>query len=384
MSLVAAGRVRVGARSVVLGVTLGAVLLSGCAARFDDRASGPFTTEPEWHDADFGPEKKTPTTTKPPEGPCIDNTQGVVATCLDITSGVVGLPDGITGLVAEHKLGRIFKIDTSDPTPLPHVLPQIAQLDVDTSGDGGLEDLTISPSYTEDGLMYAYISTASDNRVVRIGEDGAAKPVLTGIPKGATGNHGAIEFITADTMLVLTGDAGNPAAAGDPNSLAGKVLRIKNPSPNTSAQPEVVASGIETAGDLCIAPDSTIWFTDRTAVEDRLRWVGPDGTVNTGWTWTDHPGVAGCVAAADEVSVAMRNANGLAVAKADKDTHAITAIPTLTYQNKWGRMNAAAPGGNGTIWVGTINKEDGGQPTPNDDRVILLSPPSGGGSGERG
>lgn len=357
------------------------VLVTGCA-RFDDSASGPFTTEPTWKDADFGPEKRPSTTTAKPEGPCIDQSEGVVATCLDVTSGVVGLPDGTTGLVAEQKTGGIFKIDTQDPTPMPpaHVAPKIAQLDVDGSGDGGLEDITLSPTYSEDGLIYAYLTTPSDNRVVRIGEDGAAKPVLTGIPKGGTGNHGAIEFISETEMLVLTGDAGDAGGAANPGSLAGKLLRVTL-SPGAPTQTEVVTSGIATAGDVCIGPGGTIWVTDRTPVEDRLRRVTPEGALVTGWTWTDHPGVSGCVAGADTVSVAMTEAKGLAIAAADKDTHAITVVPSLQYQNMWGRLNGASPGPSGSIWLATINKAPGGEPGPNDDRVILVAPSAQSGSG---
>ncbi|UFS96392.1 PQQ-dependent sugar dehydrogenase [Nocardia huaxiensis] len=375
------GRTGVRAGKVSLSILIAAVLATGCA-RFDDSASGPFTTEPTWKDADFGPEKPSPTTSTKPEGPCIDQADGVVGTCFDVTSGVVGLPDGTTGLVGELKTGGIYKIDSADPTPMPpaHVAPKIAQLDVDGSGDGGLSDITISPTYYEDGLMYAYITTPSDNRVVRIGEDGTPKPILTGIPKSATGNHGAIEFISETDMLVLTGDAGDPAAAANPNSLAGKLLRIKL-TPGATSQPEVVTSGIATAGDVCVGPGGTIWVTDRTAVEDRLRRVTPDGALVTGWTWTDHPGVAGCVAAADSVSVAMTEAKGLAIAAADKDTHAITAVPSLQYQNAWGRLNGAAPGPNGSLWLATVNKAPGGEPGPNDDRVILISPLAAQGSG---
>ena len=35
---------------------------------------------------------------------------------------------------------------------------------LDPSGDGGLLDLALSPTYLEDGLIYAYVTTATDNR----------------------------------------------------------------------------------------------------------------------------------------------------------------------------------------------------------------------------
>ena len=38
--------------------------------------------------------------------------------------------------------------------------------------------------------MYAYISTPTDNRVVRIADDDVPKQILTGIPKGRHRQHG--------------------------------------------------------------------------------------------------------------------------------------------------------------------------------------------------
>jgi glucose/arabinose dehydrogenase len=372
MSVVVVGRI-----VSVLAVTAG--LLTGCA-RFDDSASKPFTPAPTIEPEGSGPTTpQAPTTKTRPPGPCQDQDPAVIAACVNDPTGVIPLPDGVTGLVAERSTGKIFLIDTQDPDPWPNYLKQIAQVDVDASGDGGLNDIALSPSYTEDHLLYAYITTPADNRVVRIGSDGSAKPILTGIPKGATGNHGSVLFTDADKMLVLTGDAGNPGAAADPGSLAGKLLRIDSPR-SGAAQPQMVVSGIGTAGGLCLGDQGNIWISDRTAIEDRLQRVDGNGTVTTAWTWTDHPGAAGCVAGLDFVAVAMTNAKALAFAKMDKDSYAITAAPSLLYQDKWGRLNGAAAGPNGMIWVDTVNKI-GGQPTPTDDRVIVILPSGGGGGG---
>ncbi|TLF97892.1 oxidoreductase [Nocardia cyriacigeorgica] len=365
----------VGARRLVVGVVLGSMLLGGCA-RFDDSASSPFTPEPTLHGANIEPKKpdRPPTSTTRPSGPCIDPDPAVVATCLDTTGGLVSL--GGSALVTERRTGRILKVVPEQP-PV-----EIARVEVDGSGDGGLTDLALSPTYGEDGLLYAYITTPSDNRVVRIAEGGGApKPVLTGIPKGATGNRGAIEFTAPDRMLVLTGDAGNPGAAAAQSSLAGKLLRVNSPSPNGSGSPEVVISGIGTAGDICLDSTQGVWITDRTATEDRLQRLAPDGAVSTAWTWPDRPGVAGCAAAADGVAIALTGAKALALAVTDPDTHAVTAAPTLVAQDKYGQLSGAASGGDGTIWVSTVNKNEGGTPGPFDDRVVRIPPPAAGGGG---
>ncbi|WP_067544643.1 PQQ-dependent sugar dehydrogenase [Nocardia crassostreae] len=381
MSLVAAGRIGRGARKVVLGVTLGAVLLSGCA-RFDDSASSPFTTEPSWQDAE--PETKDPqspsTSAQRPTGPCIDPDPAVVVSCLGITGGVVTTSEG--ALVAERTVPAIMRVTpTADPSQAPLTPEKVRdiqqEIDVSTA-DGGLMDLALSPYFNEDGLIYAYVTSPSDNRVIRISEDGSVKPILTGIPKGQTGNRGAIDFSGPEELLLLTGDAGNPAAAEDPNSLAGKLLRVDNPAPN-SPRPTVLISGIGVAGDVCVSSDS-VWVTDRTAVEDRLQRVAPDGAVTKAWSWPDHPGVAGCAAATDGVAIAMTEAKALAFAKVDPPTQTITEAPSLTVQGKYGRLNGASLGADGAVWVGTVNKE--AAPGEFDDRIVRIPPPSAGnGSG---
>ncbi|MFR9752020.1 PQQ-dependent sugar dehydrogenase [Nocardia sp. 004] len=364
MSLVVVGR-------IAASVALGSALLAGCA-RFDDSASSPFTPEPTWHGASIKPKSPDapPTSTTRPSGPCIDPDPAVVATCLETTGGLVTL--GNSALVAERRTGRILQVVPEQP-PI-----EIAKLDVDGSTDGGLSDIALSPTYQEDGLLYAYITTASDNRVVRIAKGGPPKDILTGIPKGASGNRGAIDFVSPDRMLVLTGNAGNPAAAASSGSLAGKLLRIDSPAPGRTADPEIAVSGIGTAGDVCRGGKDSVWITDSTATEDRLQHIGGDGTVVTAWTWPDRPGVAGCTVTADGVAISLTRAKALALVAADANTHTVTTAPTLMAQDKYGQLGGADASADGTVWVSTVNKT-GGQPGPFDDRVVRIPPPRAGG-----
>lgn len=373
MSVVVVGRVAV-------SVALASVLLAGCA-RFDDSASGPFSTEPTLPPAQIGPDKRQPQGKQErPTGPCIDPDAAVVSTCLDTTGGVVSLAD--TALVTERRTGRILKA-----VPVPEGEPQapaieIAKVDVDGSADGGLSDIAISPNYADDGLIYAYITTATDNRVVRIAEGGPPKDILTGIPKGPIGNHGALDWISPTQLMVLTGDAGNPAAAATPSSLAGKLLRLNSPATGQNTQPEIAVSGIGVAGDICRDGKDGMWITDRTAAADRLQRISADGAVSTAWTWPDHPGVAGCAGTPTGVAVALTGMKALALATADPATLAVTSAPILLAQDKYGQLAGAAAGPGGLVWAATVNKTDG-QPGPNDDRLVVI-PTQGGGNGSGG
>src|SRR5262249_7016137 len=177
-----------------------------------------------------------------------------------------------------------------------------------TSGDGGLMDIVLAPTYSQDRVMYAYVSTPTDNRVIRIAEGDIPKDILTGIPKGATGNVGALIFTSPTTLVVMTGDAGNPAMASDPKSLAGKVLRIEQPTTLGQAPPTTALSGVGSGGGMCIDPvDGSLYVADRTPSADRLQRITKKSEVSTVWTWPDKPGVAGCAAMDGTVLVNLIN-----------------------------------------------------------------------------
>src|SRR6201991_1351650 len=221
----------------VLALLCAALLVGSGCARFDALQSQPFTTEPELTPG--------PTSTPPPPPPLPPKpfpkecpAPGVMQGCLESTSGLIMLPDSQSALVAERETGAVKEVSVRAEPKVKTVIP------VDGSGDGGLMDIVLSPTYSQDRLMYAYISTPTDNEVIRIADGDVPKPIFTGIPKGATGNMGALLFTSPTTLVVLTGDAGDPALADDPASPAGKVLRIEQPTTVNQAPLTTAMSGM--------------------------------------------------------------------------------------------------------------------------------------------
>ncbi len=242
-----------------VAATLLALLLTGCAT-FPD--NGPR----EWREklentGELGgppvvPEPSSPTPPPEPDGErgggtapggCVDPDPQVVATCLEPVSAIAVLPDGRSALVAERATGRVLRVQRgSDPV-------LVATVPTDPSGGGGLTGLVLSPGYAEDQLVYAYVSTPTDNRVVRIATGEPPEPVLVGIPRGPTNNGGALGVDVDGSLLVATGNAGGDGYAL--GSLAGKLLRIDtlgrpargNPDP---ASP-VLSSGLRAPGGVC-------------------------------------------------------------------------------------------------------------------------------------
>lgn len=314
----------------------------------------------------------------PPKG-CADPDPAVVATCLAPIGAIAVLPGGEAALVGERTTGRILRVENDSP-PV-----EIARVPVDAAS-GGLTGLSLSPTYAEDQLAYAYVTTASDNRVVRIAPGDPPEPILTGIPKGPANNAGAIISDHKGALLVATGDADSPEAATDPASLAGKVLRIDSfgePAPgNPRPGSPVVSSGLSAPGGLCASPKgSAYWVTDHGAAEDALHHVVPGRPIgDAAWTWQRDPGVSGCVAGPNLVAVAMSDAASVFTLQPGRGG-SFTGQPQEVLKDTYGRFSAATLGPKGLLWLGTSNKA-GGDPVSSDDRVIRIKPPAGSAAGK--
>ena len=262
---------------------------------------------------------------------------------------------------------------------------EVAALAVDSAGDGGLTGLVLSPSYAEDELIYAYITTPVDNRVVRITRGDAPKPVLVGIPRGPTGNAGALGVDSRGMLLVATGDADNPAAAGDPQSLAGKVLRIDTfgrPDPRNSTGSKVLVSGLHAPGGLCIDPLShELWVTDREPARDVLYRVQPGRPLGrASWTWSARPGAAGCVVMLGRIQVTFTSGAPMFAAGIGP-AGTFVGPPLEIPLQRYGRVSASALSPDGRLmWLGTVNKT-GGTPISSDERVFVLPDLVGPGGG---
>jgi glucose/arabinose dehydrogenase len=296
----------------------------------------------------------------------------VVATGLVEPTGLVVLPDG-TALVGERRSARIYRIRPGGhgPGTLVQTLPG-----VDGSGDGGLLDLAISPTYAEDGLIYAYLSTATDNRVVHFPLGSAPSVVIGGIPHGRSGNVGRIAFDATGALLTGTGDAGDPALAASTASLAGKILRTDDigtaRADNPTAGSRIFARGFSAVDGLCVDPQTGL----RVVVSaDRLTVVraGGDYTGSAGGRALPAGlrGGGGCAIAGGQLVVATSTGKALAVTQIGKDATIGTFTASLT--GVYGRLRTVLAGADGALWLTTGNRDGHGTPIADDDRVIRLT-----------
>jgi hypothetical protein len=314
----------------------------------------------------------------------------VIAACLVAPWGLAVFADGQSALVGERTTGKILRIaPKKDPV-------EYATVDgIDASGSGGLLGIAFSPAYDEDSLIYAYVTTKTDNRVLRLAPGDTPKAILTGIPKGSDHNGGRIEFGTDGQLYIGTGDAGKPDLAADPKSLAGKVLRVDEFGKPSKGNPDptspVFASGFTDVTGMC-ALGSTMGALDHRTGQDVLVGVKAGGSytkVPSGqavWTWKpSQGGAADCSLASAQLGFSSLDAQRVVAIRTDAKGN-FTGNPETLLEKKYGRLLTLTLGGAGTkeeiFWATTSNKDGKGKPTASDDRVIVI--PAGGGGGSNG
>jgi glucose/arabinose dehydrogenase len=371
---------RVGRRTTA-GALTAVLLLAGCGSDgYEPR--GPFRPLPEGAPPRVGPPSSE--AAPPPAAPADpgsgeeEGDPNVVATDLQVPTGLVVLPDG-SAIVGERETGRLVQV-FADRSPQRELMTVPG---IDTAGDGGLLGLALSPTYAEDGLIYAYLSTARDNRVVRFPLGGTPNPVLTGIPRGATANGGGLLFGSDGTLYVGTGDTGRPELAADPRSLAGKVLRIDAFGRAPGGDP-VHSSGHRDVPALCTSggEDDPVY-----AAGDAELNAVTDGSVH-GWPEEDpaaedpvvdfragEGGLGGCTVAGTTVFLGSLEGERVHVAALDAAGR-LEETPESVLQGRYGRLRTVVLDAEGGLWITTSNRDGVGTPAEDDDKVLRIVPPT--------
>ncbi len=393
----------------VLGALV-AVLIVGCAAEAPAR-------EPSLHAPTPGAATSTGTppaeTSMPgdggafPAGPALGpatDAPADVLTGLTTPWGLAFLPGGAL-LVTLRDSAQVLLVTADGAAALTG--PGAEELTGSTlaRGEGGLLGIAVSPDVAQDRLVYLYRTTADGNEVVRARLEGgtlaALEPVLTGIPAAGNHNGGRIAFGPDGHLYVGTGDAGEPSAAQDPATLAGKILRVTpggDPAPgNPDPTSPVWSLGHRNVQGLAWAPDGTMLASEfGQETTDELNRIEPGA--NYGWplvegvggrdgltdplvTWsTDEASPSGIAVTDDAVHVAaLRGARLWTVRLADGTTPgtrpALEPAGEPTASLDLGRLRDVVAGPDGALWVLTQNTDGRGEPRPGDDRLVRLLPP---------
>ncbi|MDT0186174.1 PQQ-dependent sugar dehydrogenase [Microbacterium sp. ARD31] len=380
------GRGRSRLMAGALALALAAV--AGCSSDTDDPV--PSTTQP----TDL-PSQPTPSGEATPSSGGSANAapvvEGALVEQLEVPWGVAFLPDG-DAVVTERMSGRVLRVPADgDPVPVGEISGAVPE------GEAGLLGVAVSPDFDRDRTLFFYLTTSSDNRVVRVELDGdeLGEPtvVLDGIPRGFIHDGGRLAFGPDGFLYVTTGETGDPTLAQDRDSLAGKILRMTadgDPAPGNPDPGSLVWSlGHRNVQGLAWDDEDRLWaseFGDSTW--DELNLIEKGG--NYGW-----PVVEGAGGGADFVDpqlvwpVEQASPSGLAWAdghlwmaglrgqrlwRIDVSPDGTARDPKAFFTEEHGRLRSVAAAPDGTVWVTTSNRDGRGEPTPADDRILVVRP----------
>ena len=315
---------------------------------------------------------------------------GTVATGLAVPWGLDFFANG-DALVTERDTARVLRI--SGPR---HRVEPVGTLDLASpQGEAGLLGVAISPDFGDDRLVYFYVSTDSDNRVVRATlEDGRLGPpetVLDGIPNGFIHDGGRLVFGPDGYLYVSTGEGGESERAQDKDSLGGKILRITtdgDPAPGNPFDSPVWTYGHRNVQGLAFVGDQ-LWasefgdsdFDELNRIEKGGNYGWPEvegaggtdrGFVDPQLTWgVDEASPSGLAYADGHLWLAALRGQRLWRIDVEGDR---ASAPTAYFVGDYGRMRTVAVAPDGMLWLTTSNKDGRGTPSAGDDRILLIRP----------
>lgn len=347
-----------------------------------------------------------------PEPP-IDLEARVVATGFDTVWELAWGPDG--QLWVTERGGRISRVDPQSGSVTP-----VGQVAVTEIGEGGLMGLAFHPDFATDPWVYVahtYSSAGGTrNRVVRMRYTGGAlgppEVVVADIP-GSSIHNGSRLAIGPDRFLyVTTGDAADAAIAQNRDALAGKVLRLTltgQPAPGNPFGTRVWSFGHRNPQGIAFAPGGTLYITEHGPSDnDEVNIVEPGR--NYGWpnvhgrcdgdigaaelsfcaandvaepiaNWTPTIAPAG-LAYYDHALIPSFRRSLLFATLKDATLHRLAlsadgrtvASSERLLEREYGRLRAVLVAPDGSIYVGTSNRDGRGTPMPTDDRIIRVRP----------
>ncbi|MFI9582445.1 PQQ-dependent sugar dehydrogenase [Streptomyces sp. NPDC052236] len=376
--------------------TAALLFVAGCSSGGDESAAGrkgPTSSTPA-PPASVSAPGGSPS----PTGPPAKGSVKVVSTLtegLESPWGTAALSDGDL-LVASRDEGTITRVDgESGKKTVIGSVPGVSP-----GGEGGLLGLAVSPSFASDRQVYAYFTTASDNRIARMLYDenkaagqqlGAPDTVLRGIPKGIVHNGGRIAFGPDKMLYAGTGETGDTGLAQDKQSLGGKILRMTPDGRPVHGNPEadslVYSYGHRNVQGLAWDADKRLWAAEfGQNTWDELNLIEPGK--NYGWPEVEgRGGKSGFVDPVAQWRTAEASPSGIAYAGGSIWMASLrgerlwriplagrepSAEPQAFLEGTYGRLRTVLSAGGNKVWLVTSETDKRGTPEAGDDKILQL------------
>jgi len=232
--------------------------------------------------------------------------------------------------------------------------------------------------------VFAYVTTATDNRVMLIAPGDTPKPILTGIPRGAAGNRGVLSVDHRANCWSPPGTrATRPTRPTRTRWQAGLAHRHRRQAGRRQPDPDLADRGVR--------PLQPRWrvhvagrhpgLGDRSGA-DRGRALPVAGGPSAGRPGVDvagQAGVAGCAAFSTSVMIGMAAAGNVQSLALNKDG-SFTGAPQVSLQGAqgFGRFSGMDIINDRGAMAGTINRDADGKPVSSDRPGGRHHQPAGG------
>ncbi len=280
-------------------------------------------------------------------------------------------------------------------------------------GEGGLLGVALHPDFGSNGYLYVYYTYAGDNgavlnKVVRYqtsvsSSRTVARPVDTiieGIPGSTNHNGGRIAFGPDRLLYMTAGDMYQPTLAQNQSSLGGKILRVKDdgsvPDGNPFPGSPVYSMGHRNPQGLAWHPESGKLYASEhgQSAHDEINWI--EKGANYGWPVIEgdkqrdgmhtpllHSGTVTWAPSGltfltkgewkHQLLVANLRGTQLLRLQLDRAGTKITVLDPL-FKGELGRIRDVKELSSGVVLIMTNNRDGRGNPGPDDDRIIRLTP----------
>lgn len=325
-----------------------------------------------------------------------------VAENLDTPWEVAFAPDG--RIFVTERPGVVRVIEDGELREEPY-----ADLGAQETGEGGQLGLALDPNFEENDTLYAYYTTETEdgpvNRIVRLVEEGGdveQRETLLEAPAARIHNGGRIAFGPDGKLYATIGDVSEASLAQDRDALAGKILRLNPdgsvPRGNPFDGSPVYSYGHRNPQGLAWDEEGNLYAPEHgQSAHDELNLIKAGN--NYGWPEIqgdeNAPGLTPPVLHSGEKTWAPSGAeyveegpwagSVLFAALAGESLHRVQINPQdpneVTgheeyLEGEYGRLRTVKQGPEGALYVLTSNRDGRGDPVPDDDRLLRITPAS--------